>query len=199
MTDNQLNYLNMTNATTTVMDNNNTLWSANIKISAAVLNVKTTVTGINAAAGIQGQDKSGTTANKHALWAVAALKAEHVCAGAHAYYDDLNDLPNMALVSYTNTDFEKGSALEAVVKMQLVHDKAASIAIALLTPYNVIAADITGLQTAITNFSNAIPGHTILQASTSAATEQLSGMFVILRAQMQKLDNLIKTINSGPC
>ena len=110
MTDNQLNYLNMTNATTTVMDNNNAIWSANVKITAAVASIKTSVAAINLAAGTQAQDKTGTTDTKYALWAVAAAKAEHVCAGIHSYYDDLNDLSNLALVSFTATEFEKGSS-----------------------------------------------------------------------------------------
>jgi hypothetical protein len=77
--------------------------------------------------------------------------------------------------------------------MQTIHDKAAAIAIALLAPFNVVAADITGLQTAINSFSAAAPMKRAMVVNASVATAQLTPMFSTQRTQLKKLDNIINT------
>ena len=194
MTDNQLNTANMANAVTDVMDNNLALWTANAKITAAVNAVKGTITNINTAAGVQAQSAKGTTQSKNQLWAVAAAKAEHVCVGLKAYCDDVNDAVLAAIINFSPSDFEKGSGQVCANRMQLVHDKATGIAIATLTPFGIVATDITGLQTAVTNFVNALPNRTSMVAGTSAATANLATLFSTLRTQLGKLDNLVGTM-----
>ena len=197
MTNKQENYFNMTEAAVGVMDANNGLWTANPLISGIVASIKGTITSINTAAGIQLQPATGATKSEHALWLTAGDKAEHICFGLKAYYTNGNDFVNYDIVNFTISDFTECSKIKAVERMQLIHDKAATIPIASLVNYNIIANDITGLQTAINNFTTSQPLRTIMKASTKTATANLNPLFKTQRAQMKLLDMYIGTMKQA--
>ena len=194
MTDKQMNYQNMAVSAIGEMDSYNTLWNSNAKISALVAAAKTTIASINTTMGLQAQPATGATVNEHSLWIASAGKTEHVCMGLKAYYTDINDMTTFAIVNFTISDFLYCTKLEAVQRMQLIHDKAAAITIATLAPFNIVAADITGLQTAITSFANSQPLHTIMKAGNKTATAQLPTLFTTLRGQMKLLDFYVGTM-----
>jgi len=194
MTDRQANYHNMAIAALAEMDANNPFWSSNTKISAIVTAAKATVNSISLAEGIQSQPATGATKSEHSFWVTAAQKSEHICLGLKAYYTDISDMTNFDIVNFTISDFMHCTKLEATLRMQLVHDKAAAITIATLTPFNIVAADITGLQTAITNFANSLPQRTIMKANNKTATAQLPVLFTTLRGQLKQLDFLVGTM-----
>ena len=197
MTDNQNNSLNMTNTATGFMDKNVAIFTANTKVTTLLAAIKGTVVSINQTATTQGLDNTGATTNKKNLHQIANDKAEHVCFGLRAYADDINDPILASAIHFTHSDFILGTTAEIVNRMQLVHDKATGIAIASLTPFNVVATDITDLQTAITNYSNAAPTKKVMQAAATAATAQLNTLFTTLRTQWAKMDNLVKTYKAA--
>ena len=197
MTDNQNNSLNMANTTTAFMDKNVAIFTTNTKVTTLLAGIKGTVVAINQAATAQGLDNTGATTTKKNLHQIANDKAEHVCTGLMAYADDINDQVLAGQIHFTHSDFILGTTAEIVNRMQLVHDKATGIAIASLIPFNIVATDITDLQTAITNYSNAAPTKKVLQAAATAATAQLVTLFTTLRTQLGKMDNLVKTYKAA--
>jgi hypothetical protein len=197
MTDNQNNTLNMANTATAYMDKNVAIFTANTKVTTLLSAIKGTVTAINQTATTQGLDTTGATTNKKNLHQIANDKAEHVCFGLRAYADDINDPILASAIHFTHSDFILGTTAEIVNRMQLVHDKAAAITIATLLPFNIVATDISDLQTAITNYSGAAPTKKVMQAASTAATAQLNSQFTTLRTQWGKMDNLVKTYKTA--
>lgn len=195
MTDNQNNNLNMANTTVSYLGvpSNTAIFTANTKVTTLLTNIKGTISNINQTAQQQAADTTGATVSKKQLHDIAANLAEHVTTGMMAYADDINDPVLAAAVHFTHTDFYKGTVNEISNKMQIVHDKAAGVPIASLAPFQIVANDISGLQTAITNYVNAAPQKKVLQSTTSAATDALPPLFATLRTQLKKMDNLIKT------
>ena len=98
------------------------------------------------------------------------------------------------IVNFTISDFLGCTKLTAVKRMQLIHDTAAAIPIGTLTNYNIIATDITGLQTAINNFSASQPLRTIMKATNKTATTNLNPLFKTQRHQMKLLDLYMGTM-----
>jgi hypothetical protein len=195
MTNNQTNSLNMASTTTAFLDKNVSIFTTYTKVTTLITAIKASIAVINQTATTQGLITTGATTNKRLLHKVAADKAEHVANGLQAYYEDINDATNAEQFQYNKNNFYKVKTVEIINTMQLIRDRAASIlpAPATLLAFNITAADITELQTAITNFTNAAPTKKVLQAATTAATELLNPLFTTLRTQLRKLDNLIKT------
>jgi len=183
----------MTDSVLAVMQQFNNIWSGNAKIAAIVAAITATNTTIKATAGNQAQINAGPTTNKHKLWKDAALKADHICSGLKAYADDINDVILSASLHFTYKSFLNCPTNEAIKNMQTIHDKAASIAITLLAPFQITAADITGLQTAINAFSGAAPMKRVMVTNAAVATGQFPALFTTQRSQLKKLDNLIST------
>ena len=193
MTDGQFNFLSMVEADLAILQQYNTIVAGNAKLAALVAAVSSTHSAILTTAGIQSAINKGPTTTKNNLWINAATKADHVCSGVKAYADDINDANLSAAMHYTYKNLLNCSTNDAVLHMQTIHDKAAAIAIALLLPFNVVAADITGLQTAITAFSTAAPMKRAMVVNTAVATTQLQPLFTTQRTQLKKLDNIINT------
>ena len=194
MTDNQINSLNMANTVTAFLDKNNGIFNTNTKVNTLLTAIKATVLSLNQTAAAQGINTTGATAAKHQLKQVATDKALHVSGGLQAYYEDINDLTLAAEYHFTDSDFTHGAIAENIVKMQFVHDKAASITTATSTPllpFLVTAADISDLQIAITNLINSVPVKKVMQAGTTAATALLPVQFTTMRGQLEKMDTLI--------
>ena len=193
----QIIYLNMVNVTTGVMDNNSKIWDTNDKVSAAVDNVKATVTEINKIAATQGQRTTGATNTKNDLWDTTAIDAEHICNGLKAFYDDINDKTAYAVIDFCDTDFDSGNFSDACNKMQIVHDISAGLKVADLLPFQVLATEITGLQTSINTLITKAPANRVMKVSKKAATAQLKVKHELLHKQIGKLDNLANTLKKG--
>ena len=194
MTQEQVIYSDMTNVTTGVMDANNKLWDTNTKISTAVDNVKQTISDINAIAAMQSIRSVGSTSTKHNLWDTTALAAEHICVGLKAYYDDNEDQTGYAVIDFCDTDFDSGNFKDACSNMQVVQGVAAKLKIADLLPFNILAVDITGLQTSIDSLIKSAPANRIMKVSSKGATSQLKIKYTLLHKQIGKLDNLAGTL-----
>ena len=194
MTQDQAVYLEMTNVTTGVMDNNDKLWKSNTKISEAVDNVKGTVVEIGQIAIAQGKRTTGATNTKNDLWDSTALNAEHICNGLKAYYDDMKDKTGFAVVDFCDTDFDSGNFKDACNNMKIVYDVAGGLKIADLLLFNVVAGDITDLGTAIDLLKNTAPANRIMRVSKKGATSQLKTKFALLLQQIDTLDLRVKTL-----
>ena len=197
MTDAQFDFLSMVEADLAILQQYNSIVTGNAKLAALVAAVTSTHSAILTTAGIQSSINKGPTKTKNNLWIDAATKADHVCSGVKAYADDVNDANLLAAMHYTYNSLIKNSTNQALIDMQTIHDKAAAIAIALLAPFNVIAAEITGLQTAINSFTAAAPMKRAMVVISSVATAQLTPMFTTQRTQLKKLDNIVNTFRKS--
>jgi hypothetical protein len=197
MTDAQFNFLDMVDADLAILQQFNAIVTGNAKLAAIVAAVTSTHTAILTTAGIQSAINKGPTTTKHNLWVTAATDADHVCSGVKAYADDINDANLSAAMHFTYKSLLDCSTKTALIDMQTIHDKAAAIAIALLTPFNVIATDITDLQTAINAFKAAAPMKRAMVVNTSVATSQLTPLFTLQRKQLKKLDNIVNTFKKS--
>ena len=193
----QIIYVNMVNVTTGVMDINNKVWDSNVKVSAAVDNVKATIAEINSIAATQGQRTTGATSTKNDLWDTTAIEAEHICNGLKAYYDDTNDKTGYVVIDFCDTDFDSGNFSDAVSNMQIVQGVAAGLKIADLLPFQIVATEITGLQTSINTLIATAPANRVMKVSKKAATALLKVKHELLHKQMGKLDNLANTLKKG--
>jgi hypothetical protein len=197
MTNSQFNFLDMVEADLTIMQQYNAIVAGNVKLSALVTAVKNTHSLILSTAGIQSTINKGPTATKNSLWIDAATKADHVCSGVKAYADDIDDETLLGSMHYTYNSLIKDTTNQSLVDMQAIHDKAATIAIALLAPFNVVASDLTDLQTAITAFAAGAPMKRALVVNVSVATSQLPPLFTLQRKQLKKLDHLVSTFKKS--
>ena len=193
MTDNMFNKLNMSDATMYMLHTpeNSPIWSGNLKVSAKVTAILTNVAEIRTTAGIQDESGVGLTENKDFLWSVAVKSTDKVVVSLKPYFKDINDTNSYKKVNHPPSYFQLTKEEKAVSRMQSIHDIAAGIDIAELADFNLVSGDITGLQTAITNFTNAIPQNRALKATTSHATGKLTHLFSKLSAQYKDLDDFM--------
>ncbi len=193
MNDGQRNYLSMVDTVLAVLAEYNGIVSGNAVLDATVNDVKNVYSETLNTLGVQGQVNKGPTITKRELWAAAATKAKHVSCGVEAYAEDIGDETLGAQIHYSYTALTMGKVLNAIIKMQLIHDIAGNIAIALLAPFNVTGTDLTDLQQAIDTLEAAVPMKRVMVVSASAATAQLPGLLNTQRKQFRKLDNMVRT------
>ena len=199
MTDAQMNNRSMANTTIAYLElpDVKAIYNANPKATAAVAAVKAIIADINKAITAQSLDNTGATTTKNEAILNAAKKGEHVCSGLIAYADDKNDHILASQIHFTHHDFTRVAIDTIIDNLELVHDKAAGIPIADLLPFNVVAADITALQTLIDALKNAAPLKKALQTNATTATSDLPPLFKKLRDQLKKLDNILKTFKQA--
>ena len=199
MTDTQMNNRSMANTTIAYLElpDVKLIYNANAKATAAIAAVKTTLADINKAITTQSLDNTGATTTKNEALLNAAKKGEHVCAALIAYADDKNDHLLASQIHFTHRDFTRVAIDTIVDNLELVHDKAAGIPIADLAPFNVVALDITTLQSLIDTLKNAAPLKKALQSSSKTATSDLLPLFKKLKEQLKKLDNILKTFKQA--
>jgi len=194
MRDGQFNYLSMRDVVKAYMDKNSGIWSGKLKIVAAVGNIDDTVAKILVVAGIQSTSAKGATKSEKELGQIAALKTEHVDSGLKSYYDDLNDKTNFEIIDFTISDFLYGRKKEVIERMRKVWGKADGLDDDALEDFEVTDLQIDELKTTIDDFETAVPVRDSIVATTSAATDELPGLFTLLRKYFKTLDLLIANL-----
>jgi hypothetical protein len=202
MNDNQLNYQTMTGTTIGFMNGTaaKLVWGGNGKVTSKLAEIVATKGRIESLAVLQTASTTGSTINKNNAWDVAGKQAEHVCNALKAYASDAKDTVLWGQVNFTWSDFGRGDIDECIARMQLVHDKAVLVPIASFKDFNLVADDITTLQTDIDALKLAAPGYRILQSTKKTVTAQLVAEFKTLGVQMKSLDEIVDTfkkVNAG--
>jgi len=193
MTDRQLNNLSMIAVVKAFMALNILKWTNKPKIVAVMAKIDEAEADILEAAGIQSNSAKGATISEKDLGLIAASKTEHVDNGLKAYYDELKDSTNFGLINFTISDFLYGRKKEIIVRMRKVWAQADGLDAGELDDFEVTDLEISGLKTIIDSYEEAVPGHDVIVATTSAATEELPGLFKILRGFVRTLDLLMGT------
>jgi len=184
MTDEQENKRSMANATMTVMDDNNGVWSALTGPSNIVTSIKDTLTLIDSNAVSQAGTTTGITQARGNAREVMTNRAIAVAGGGLAYANVNGDAALAAKFDYVRSDMTKARDTEvtdiANIILGAANDNAAA-----LVDYNVSAMDITDLEAAITTYEGLESGRDAVVAR-SLATEALNVLFGQL---MDKLNN----------
>ena len=197
MTEAQEDYLKMTYIALGVMAKNNTIWSNDTITSGKVDAATATVTDIELLNKQQGLDATGTTKTKNTLWGGCATDSEHIDNALIAYFDDKNDQTNLAIIKFSYSDFFHCGFADGLKRMQLVQETAAGIAIANLTPYKVTAQEITDLAANLILLKGAAPANRLMKVTNKTITAAITSKFMILKPQMNKLDNSVNTYKKG--
>ena len=193
MTTDQIDYLNMANASLGILHENDSIWTGNTTFSGQVTAIEEDVDTIEMLSGTQATSAKGATISEYAAWQAAAEIAEHVDAGIKAYYMHEDDMVKYEIVNFSNSDFEYGKLAVVLERMKKVHEMAVTIPILDLADFNIVAADLTKLDAAITTFEESIPVHTEMVSVTSSATAELPVVFTSLRKKFKKMDLMVLT------
>jgi hypothetical protein len=198
MTNAQLNYLRMVITRRGVLNipSNQSLWNTNTKIVSANTSVETILAQILADAGIQEQDITGATTNKESVWDSAVKLAVHVCTCMRSYAEDAGNNTLYQMMHYKKSDLDDShnDIQSSIDKMNLIYTQATQVLIANLTPFNISAANLTSLNSAIQALTAAAPQHRVLQVVKKTSTENIKKNFALLRKAGKKLNNLVHTL-----
>jgi len=191
MTEEQTNYVGMSKTNMAYMTLKILIWTLNLKITARVNAIKAYITDIENNSEIQEADTSGATKDQNNLWFIAGDLAFHICTGLKAYYIDENDTVNFTEVNYNFWDFMKCKKLKALDRMKLILTKASEITIGDLVDYQIVAADLTKLHTAIADFEASQPVKRIMVANRALATAKIAEDVKGIMKEYVSLDLLI--------
>jgi hypothetical protein len=158
--------------------------------------IQSTVAQIQAVQVQQETDKSGNTVVKNQYR--VALIAQTIDVGRRvvAYAINVNNNILLAQVDYTESDLKKSSDVNLVSIAQVIHDSA-NANVAALATYGVTAAILTTMQTAITNFSGAIPKGRVGTTDGEQSTQQLATLFNTLKTNWAKIDKLVAMVQTA--
>ncbi len=92
MTDNQINYLNMTNINTAFLDESTTILSTITKVTTLITAIKATLASIGRTATTQSLNITDATLTKKQLKTIAEDKAEDVASDLQYFNEDLGDM-----------------------------------------------------------------------------------------------------------
>ena len=194
MTEDQINYVGMSKTNMAYMVLKISFWTANLKITARVNAIKAFLLDLENNAEVQEMDTSGATKDQNILWFLAANLAYQIDIGLKAYYIDEEDNVNFTAVNYNFWDFMKCKKLTALDRMKLIHSKVSLIDIEDLEDYQIVAADVTNLNSAIAAFEAAQPVKRIMVADKKAATAKIAEDIKGIQKEYVSLDLLIEAM-----
>jgi hypothetical protein len=189
MTKDQEDTLNMYQATDSVLQSNNSVWTGNVEFSAAVDTLEDNIDTIGDLAEQQEEDNTGVTADKQV--AREKLEKDTYTVGSIVvfYASDTNNRKLKKKVDFTKTELAYARDTALPRKSKAVHKAASDNAVA-LAAYGLTPLMITNLQSSIDAYVGKIDLPREALAETSAATEQLPGIYTatnkLLEEQLDK-------------
>ena len=172
MTKDQEDILNMYESSDDVLQENNTVWSANIPFKTAVEAFEAQVDTINNLRDRQEANTTGVTQDKENKRITLETRAYQIGSIVAFYGSVSNKRELLKKVSFTQTKLSEARDNELPGMANQIHQGATDNAAALLA-YGITDAMITNLQTAIDDFVTYISKPRAAKADTSAATAQM--------------------------
>ena len=149
----QSNAFNMFESVLSTMNANKSAWNSNVVISGIVGNLQSGITSLLDGEQNQKTGSEGVTQTK----TQARISLEGIALGVSdagkAYAVAETDLVLKAVCNLTSTKLIKAKDVDLIALCQNVYDAASPIVSSLIA-YGTTAANVTALQTAITNFTN---------------------------------------------
>jgi hypothetical protein len=176
MKKNQEDTLNMLEATNSVLQTHNAVWTGNVPFSAAVTQFEAGIDAIENLRDQQDTDISGIAQDKENKR--RALEEQTFTAGKILafYASTVNNRELREKVNFTKSALINARDNELPGMSQQVHQEAVANAAAVL-PFGLTAAMTTALGTALDDFVDYISKPRAAESETSAATEQLPVAF----------------------
>jgi phosphate uptake regulator len=184
MTDNQENKLSMYEAVNTVMDKNSTIWTPLLVASDLSTKVKSIIVKIQDLRQVQALDTKGITVNKSVVreqLTTATLKLSNALA---AYASLNNNYELLGEVNYTPSALNK-SRDNILFDIATIIQNKAKLYETELADFLIKPEDITGQQTLIDQYIEAIPEKRVAVTASKTSTTDL-------KAQFREMDTLLK-------
>lgn len=191
MTDNQENKTNMYESTLTVLNANNTVWSAIPPIGVTITATENEMTFIRDYRQIQEKDTTGITVNKHNIEDNLIDALIKVISGLIAYATITENPELLNSINYTQWNLKKSRDNILYDKAQLIYNTANPLATE-LAPYLVTQPDIDTINTLSTDYLTAIPAKRAAVVQSKTSTTNIKNAFKTIDNLLKnKLDNLI--------
>ena len=176
MNDKQENILSKWYALLKVLDDNATLYSSVAALITAKTDLKTIATSVQSYRQGQETDNRGIAQSKAGTKTSLINATLKVSSGIVAYASSIGDKTLKQKTNYTESDLKKTRDTILWDKCKLIYDTATPIATQ-LTGFFVTAADLTALNTALTNFMTSIPQPRTATAVKKNSTTNLAKLF----------------------
>jgi hypothetical protein len=187
----QINRLNMFEAVQAFMANTQTTWTSITAIGAAKLELDGKITAIRTERQKQEKDASGLVVERKTLRETLTRQTLKVSGALLAYASATNNAELIGIVDYTPSNFVRARDNIFYDMVRIIYEAATPLATQ-LAGYNIVAADLTLMQTQLTQFLTAIPKRRNATAVSKSATTAIGGLFkdadTILK---NKLDRLV--------
>lgn len=169
----------MAQASLETVNKHSALWQGIPAFVSAVTTLDETVTAISDAARTQ-TARSGSAAAKGSAFQTMVNSAFTVCSALKALASATSDRKLAAEVSFSRTNLARGRETDAVNRCQTILNLGNENAEVLAAKYNVSAADLKAVKTAITEFTELQPKPRQSKATSAAATRELETLFATL-------------------
>ena len=166
-------------ATLETVRKHSTRWEGIPAYATAVTTLDETVTSITDAARTQ-TARSGDAAAKGSAFQTMVNAAFTVCSALKALASATSDRKLSTEVDFSRTNLARGRETDVVNRCQTVLNLGTENAEALAAKYNVSAADLKAVKTAIAGFAELQPKPRQSKATSAAATRELETLFATL-------------------
>lgn len=191
MTDKQENKYTMYESTLTVLNANNSIWSAITPIGDTISSIESQMSLIRDYRQIQEKDTTGITVSKHNIEGNLIDAMIKVISGLIAYATVIEDFELLHSINYTRYNLEKSRDNILYDKAQLIYNTANPLATE-LTTYLVTQPDIDAVNSFSDEYLDAIPAKRAAVAESKTSTENIKNAFKTIDNLLRnKLDNLI--------
>ncbi len=196
MTDSQENKLSMNRATETVLNNNNSIWSANTLFDTVKTAFSDKIADLVNARQRQLEINTGIAVDKKVLKNLLITQAGSIGAKLVIFAEDTNNNELLDEVNLSHSKLDKSRDEVVAGLCQNIHDHADDN-IALLAPYGITAGMLTTFQSAITLYSAKAPQPRVAAAAKKAVTAQIvtltKDIDKVLKNRLDKLMEDYKT------
>ncbi len=173
----------MAQATLETVNKHSTLWKDIPAYATAVVTLDETVSSVTDAARTQ-TARSGDAAAKGSAFQTMVGTTFTVCSALKALASATSDRKLSTEVNFSRTNLARGRATDVVNRCQTILNLGTENAEVLAAKYNVSAADLKAVKTAITEFTELQPKPRQSKATSTAATRELETLFATLDEEL---------------
>ena len=187
----QINKLNMFEAVQAFLANTQATWTSIGAIGTTKIELDGKITAIRTERQKQEKDASGLVTERNVLRETLTRQTLKVSGALMAYASVVSNAELMGMVDYTPTELLKSRGNIFYDRARIIYEAAQPLATQLVG-YNIVAADLTLMQTLLTQFLAAIPKRRNAAAVSKSATTAIKTLYKDTDAILKnKLDKLV--------
>lgn len=185
--------LSMALAAQQAMNDNATLWNGIPAMVTAMTTLGTKIASIKGIRSVQEADTRGVAVDKGSKKTDAINAGLPIIGGLVAFATATSNNTLLKKISYSTSELERARDTVLADQLKIVRDEANNN-IAALTPYNVTAAKVTALSTAIAAYEVMISKPRVALNVRKNATQALDQLFIDIDAPLNIMDGLVGTL-----